>query len=37
MGGCVDGSRVLKLVGLLLAVAVVFFILGYFAVSRFIA
>ena len=37
MGGCVDGSRVLKLVGLLLAVAVVLFILGYFAVSRFIA
>jgi hypothetical protein len=33
----VDGRRVLKLVGLLLAVAVVFFILGYFAVSRFIA
>ena len=32
-----DGSRVLKLVGLLLAVAVVFFILGYFAVSRLIA
>ncbi len=35
-GGCVLGSRVLKLVGLLLVVAVVFFILGYFAVSRFI-
>jgi hypothetical protein len=33
----VDGSRVLKVVGLLLAVAVVFFILGYFAVSRLIA
>jgi hypothetical protein len=33
----VGGRRVLKLVGLLLAVAVVFFILGYFAVSRFIA
>ena len=32
-----DGSRVLKVVGLLLAVAVVFFILGYFAVSRLIA
>ncbi len=32
-----DGSRVLKLVGLLLVVAVVFFILGYLAVSRFIA
>ncbi len=32
-----NGSRVLKLVGLLLAVAVVFFILGYFAVSKFIA
>lgn len=30
------GNRVLKLVGLLVAVAVVFFILGYFAVSRFI-
>jgi hypothetical protein len=36
-GGCVDGSRVLKLVGLLLVIAVVFFILGYFAVSRLIA
>jgi hypothetical protein len=33
----VDGSRVLKLVGLLLTVAVVFFILGYLAVSRFIS
>jgi hypothetical protein len=33
----VDGSRVLKLMGLLLAVAVVFFILGYLAVSRFIS
>jgi hypothetical protein len=33
----VDGSRVLKVVGLLLAVAVLFFILGYFAVSRLIA
>jgi hypothetical protein len=33
----VGGRRVLKLVVLLLAVAVVFFILGYFAVSRFIA
>jgi hypothetical protein len=33
----VNSSRVLKLAGLLLAVAVVFFILGYFAVSRFIA
>ena len=32
-----DGSRVLKLVGLLVVVSVVFFILGYFAVSRFIA
>lgn len=32
-----DVSRVLKLVGLLLVVAIVFFILGYFAVSRFIA
>jgi hypothetical protein len=32
----VDGSRVLKVVGLLLAVAVLFFILGYFAVSRLI-
>ena len=32
-----DGSRVLKLVGLLVVVAVVFFILGYFAVSRFVA
>lgn len=32
-----DSSRVLKLVGLLVAVAVVFFILGYLAVSRFIA
>ncbi len=32
-----DGSRVLKVVGLLLAVAVLFFILGYFAVSRLIA
>ena len=31
-----DGSRVLKVVGLLLAVAVLFFILGYFAVSRLI-
>ena len=31
------GSRVLKLLGLLLVVAIVFFILGYFAVSRFIA
>lgn len=31
------GSRTLKLVGLLVAVAVVFFILGYFVVSRFIA
>jgi len=33
----VDGSRVLKVVGLLLALAVLFFILGYFAVSRLIA
>jgi len=33
----VDGRRILKLAGLLLAVAVVFFILGYFAVSRFLA
>jgi hypothetical protein len=33
----VGGSRVLKFVGLLLTVAVVFFILGYLAVSRFIA
>jgi uncharacterized membrane protein YwzB len=33
----VGGSRVLKFVGLLLAVAVVFFILGYLAASRFIA
>ena len=32
-----DGRRVLKVVGLLLAVAVLFFILGYFAVSRLIA
>ncbi len=32
-----DGSRVLKLVGLLVVVAVVFFILGYLAVSRLIA
>ncbi len=32
-----DGSRVLKVVGLLLAVAILFFILGYFAVSRLIA
>ncbi len=31
------GSRVLKLVGLLVAIAVIFFILGYFAVSRFIS
>jgi len=33
----VVSSRTLKLVGLLVAVAVVFFILGYFVVSRFIA
>ncbi len=32
-----SGSRVLKLVGLLVAIAVIFFILGYFAVSRFIS
>ncbi|MDX6380619.1 MAG: hypothetical protein QOI57_1643 [Rubrobacteraceae bacterium] len=31
------GSRTLKLVGLLVAIAVVFFVLGYFVVSRFIA
>ncbi len=36
LDGCVGSSRVLKLVGLLVAVAVAFFILGYFAVSRFI-
>jgi hypothetical protein len=33
----VGGSRALKLVGLLVAIAVVFFVLGYFVVSRFIA
>jgi hypothetical protein len=33
----VGGSRTLKLVGLLVAIAVVFFFLGYFVVSRFIA
>jgi hypothetical protein len=32
----VGGSRTWKLVGLLVAVAVVFFILGYLVVSRFI-
>ncbi len=31
------GKGALKLVGLLVAVAVAFFILGYFAVLRFIA
>ncbi len=34
--GCMGGSRTWKLVGLLVAVAVVFFILGYLVVSRFI-
>jgi hypothetical protein len=33
----VGGSRTLKLVGLLVAIAVVFFVLGYLAVTRFIA
>jgi hypothetical protein len=33
----VGGSRTWKLVGLLGAVAVVFFLLGYIVVSRFVA
>jgi hypothetical protein len=33
----VGGSRTWKLVGLLSAVAVVFFLLGYLVVSRFVA
>jgi hypothetical protein len=33
----VGGSGVWKLVGLLVAIAVLFFVLGYFVVSRFIS